>query len=98
MLWWPRRGSASEAHSLDTYVVNIRHELGDVIQVVNLPWRAFVSRLVVSENDRVAGFQHMIEMFHSFTDSKKLSYILNAVQVKLSSCNYRTHSEAIVSS
>lgn len=63
--------------------------------MVNLPWRTFVFLLfeyedfwlVVGENDRVAGFQHVTEMFHGFTDSEKLS-----------SCTYRTPSKAVVSS
>jgi hypothetical protein len=88
VLWWPQHGSTSEAHSLATYVLNICRELGHVIQVLNLPWRTFVFllfeyeyfRLVVSGNDRVAGFQYMTK---NFTDSEKLS-----------SCTYQTPSKS----
>ena len=58
-------------------------ELRNVVQVVELPWRALVPLLVegvyegfvVREDYEVSGFQHLVEVFHGLVDRQQLPVV-----------------------
>jgi hypothetical protein len=64
-------------------VLDVCHELGDKIKMVELPWGAFVpillegvgDGLVVGEDGEVASFQHMAEMLYGLADGKQLAIV-----------------------
>ena len=68
---------------LARYVLNIRCKLGNVIQVVKLPWRTFVflllegegSWLMVHQDGEMMSFQHVAEVSHSLIDRQELPVI-----------------------
>jgi hypothetical protein len=64
-------------------VTDVGRELCYEIQMVELPWSAFVpfllegvgDRFVVCEDGEVASFQHVVEMLYSLVDGQKLAIV-----------------------
>jgi hypothetical protein len=61
----------------------VGRELGDEVEMVELPWRALVpfllesegNGLMVREDGKVASFQHVAEMHDGLVDSQQLSIV-----------------------